>query len=895
MTGPTETHQSRSDTCQTRAGRDFPGKASGAPMAGLGRSPTFILLVALLITLPAPAIASHNSLGAHATVPLHSEVDLDEDPGTLTPDVTEPQAPTFHPELETPRDAPLDQSGARYTPQDGCTPASEYPTQQDHQEALREGEACYVGYLDGTLLYMQFTQIFSIHRSEDLLYPLNPSPDDDRCQGEDPDETLGIEPADEAIARADRGLNDPSCQPATHDQHIPGYLGVDTSLLEAPLQADDTAPGLQSVTGPPGASGTLTLPLFVTPYVYLFGDPHPDNEDPSQHEAGSGPFGPTPTEGGTPLQDLTGACGDRTHACTLLTPTDLQRYDPHAETLQNAGVSAVGEVPRLCMHTTAFLYEHPQPDTRLCGTDGRPMDSFLATTQAGGLGVDEAPPTWLGTLPGWYRASVIHHGGALAHQATIADAYVDDPVPPSVTRSLQEQDYRLPLTSDTGPDRDTMLPTLFAVNPGIPLQQDELDCLTPNILTDGQGTDTVPTEHDPGVYGTYQADALDLDVYLSPTRETEQTLLEATHPSVRPVIATAENLLGDQAGTSTPLPPTVDNAWDRVDPIARAEDRQTGEPAFEQERPAGLSCSPEGDLLLEEDPEELEGFLRFQARLQANSGNDMILPSTPQPPGHHTKDPTRFDEDGLPAPASDSPPTAWRPDAYSLEGSIHAVLDTNQNQKLDPCAQEAQSGPADACPWRALWDAYNPACQGPSGDECGTLLEEDGYDTDAGVGLYAVVTTTGPLLVADADPQSSDTVQDRTTTLGLSNPTGQNCLVATSAGFAPQLAQIHDVEPDELANELCPDTSDETALVTDGFRDQTADPARAGATVERGDASLAVAWTPLVPTPDATGLADTDQACLVGVFNVQADRTAADTQESLQLEGENRFEDCIPL
>lgn len=859
-----------------------------------GRLAWLAVLAAALVVVPAPALASHNSLGAHATLPLHSEVDLDEEPGRLTPDVTGALEPAFHDELETPRPAPPDQSGQRYTPQDGCTPASEYDDSTMYDQALRDGDACYVGFLDGTLLYMQFTQIFAVHRSEDLLYPANPETTDGHCRGENPDEVLGVEPADEALARVDRGLNDPSCQPATHDQHMPGYLGLDTALLEAPVQSDET-PGLHDATGTASASGSLTLPLLVTPYVYLFGQPHPDNENPSPHEAGQGPFGADPVAGGSPIQDLEGACGERTGSCTLLTPEDLKLYDDHAETLRQAGVGAVGEVPRLCMFTATFFYEHPQPDTRLCGSDGRPMDSFLASTEEGGLGVNEVPSTWLNTVPGWYRASVIAHGGALGHQATVADAYVDDPAPASVHRSVEEHDYRLPLSSDTDPDRDTTLPLVYAVNPEVPLPGDELDCLTPNLLAEGQGTGTVPSEDDPGVYGTYQADALDLDLYVSPTREVDRTLLETTHPVLRPLVATAEDLVGDPNDASTPLPPEAEHLLDRADPLARGEESDPGPPVFHDERPAGLSCSPEDELVLEEDRVDLDGYLRFDARLQANTGNDMILPSTPQPPGHHPKDPTRFDEEGLPAPASQSHPDAWRTDAYSLEGSIHAVLDANRNHELDPCAQDTVSGAADACPWRALWDAYNPSCKGPSDDACGTILERDGYDVDAGVGLYATVTMTGPLAIYDADPESGDTVQERTDLLGLEDPTAQNCVLATSTGFAPKLADLHGVETDRLASELCPDVDGETRLVADGFRDQTADPARAGATVERGDVSLAVAWTPLTPTPDATGLGTDDEACLVGLFHVQDGETAADTADSLGLEGDNRFTDCLNL
>jgi len=868
-------------------------KAAGGRRVPRGRLAWLAALAALLVALPAPALASHNSAGVHAAVATPDEVG----DGGVAPDVPADRAPAFHPELDPPRPAPADQSGERYRADEGCTPASAYEDADGQLENptayrrdLREGEACYVGALDGRLLHMQFTQIFSIHRSEDLLYPANPAEDDGYCRGQqDPEDHSGPSlddggPADELVASLER-RDDAACQAETHDQRLPGYLGVDTALLEAPAEAGLDAAG--QATG----SGTLTLPTFATPYVFLFGQPHPA-ADPAPYEAGAGPFGPNPLEGGSPLTDLTGACGDRTHDCRLLTPEDLKRYDEQADELEAAGVPTVGDVARLCLYMPTFPYEHPQPDTRLCGTDGRPMNEYLEPRTDGGFGAAEAP-TWLSVLPGWYRASVIYAGGAATSAAEAADTYAEDPVPEPVHQRLAERDYALPTSDDTGGDHDPRKPFAYTVNPRVPLPEDGLDCLTPNVLADGPE----------GVYGDYRADAFDLDVYRSAAGPAERAAVDATHEDLRPLVATAEDTLpGRDADPELPLVPDeaedgLGEGLDRGDPVATEPDEDPGQPEFHVDRPDGITCTPEGDLERRATATRLDGHLRVAADLVANTANDKQIPSFPQPPGVHPKDPTAGD--GL-APPTDGEPRAWYPDAYGLEGAIHAVLDTNANDRLDPCATESDSGPVDRCLWKALWDAYNDACRGPDGAPCGDLIADRGYDLDAGVGLVATIEVTGPVAVYDEDLSSSDTTEERTRVVG-SDPAATNCVVATSTGLADRLAEQRGLRTtDGLADALCPENPDgETALIEDGFADQTADTARAGAVVEPGDVDLDVNWVPLAPTPaateDATGFGEDDRVCLTGVFDVAEGEVASDTDDSLGLTGENRFTDCHPL
>lgn len=878
---------------------------SAPPMRSNGRPIALTVLVAALVLVPTTALASHNSVGAHVNVLVPDEVRLAEsDRGELAPDVSPDEAPSFHPELDQPRPAPPDQSGERYRPSDGCRPWASYDDQDAYEADLIGTDACYVGFLDGQLEYMQFTQIFAIHRSEDLLYPANPSPEDPYCTGrEDPDAVTGSGPLDQAIARLTRA-NQPECQPETHDQFLPGYLGVDTDLLEAPFQGTDPLPGAATTVGTQPGSGTLTLPLLVTPYVFLFGQPHPSNTDPSPHRAGEGLFGPNPLAGGSPIVDLDGACGDRTHQCRLLEPADLIAYDTYDDELTKAGVSTVGETARLCLFTPVFFYEHPKPDTALCGPQGRPVNQFLGTTRAGGLGVDGAPPTWASTLPGWYRASVMAPLGALGHGADLVDEYVDDPLPASVHASLNQHDYTLPTSGDTDGQARTAVPQVFAVNPDVPLPGSQLTCLAPNLLATGTGTQQIDPSLDAGVYGAYRADAIDTDVYHPTTHALHQPILDATHPIARPAIALAEETLpgasGDPDAGFLPdaLEGPAEGTLERADPDADPEAEPIGPREFHRDQAAGIACTPTGELVVRTEPQTINGHRRVDVRLQANAGNDDQIPSFPQPPGVHPKDPTRSEE-GLPLAPEDRRST-WRPDVYSLEGRIDAVLDANRNGQLDPCANAQAVGTVDPCPWRALWDAYNPACKGPDGQRsCQALLTEDGYDLDTGVGVYLVLETTGPTLVVDEDRRSGQTLQDRTRLVGESDPTARNCIVGTSTGFAPRLASLIGTTVEGLPESLCQAGTGETLVIEDAFDDQTADPARAGATVERGAVSAAIQWVPLAATPSAaeqaTGLGTQDRVCLGGVFAVQEGTVAEDTADSLALTGTSWFQDCDRL
>jgi hypothetical protein len=188
---------------------------------------------------------------------------------------------------------------------------------------------------------------------------------------------------------------------------------VDTNHLEAMMEDNvEGAPGVAQLSGTEVGSGVLTFPLETTPYVFLFGQPHPDNPNPSEFEAGEGPFGPDPTAGGGPLFDLTEACGDRTQDCVLLTPEDLLAYDRNTDGLGE--VEGFGQQARLCVYRPQFVTVNPDDRAAgLCGVFGSVVNSFFPTTETGGFDVPGVSSTWVHTQPGWFEATLIYPSLAL--------------------------------------------------------------------------------------------------------------------------------------------------------------------------------------------------------------------------------------------------------------------------------------------------------------------------------------------------------------------------------------------------------------------------------------------------------------------------------------------------
>lgn len=845
--------------------------------------------------VPSAAIASHNSAGGHVAVVSPDEVSAD---GKLQPDVTGDALPVFHTNLDQPRPAPVDQSGQRYTDCDtyaetkggdsngggGYDPASD-PTD------------CYVGYLDGQWEYMSPTQIFGIERSQDLLYPANP--DDDYCSGkdetgerslagEDVPTVLGHDSApDEVIAGAARS-DDARCSGSGHSQFLPGFLMVDSDLLETPSRTAAQAAGTDT------ASGTNTLPLLIAPYVFLFGQPHDSNDNASEFRAGEGPFG-------TPPADLTGACGDRTKECRLLNPADVRRYDTNDANLQTfgQGVPGLADLPRVCHYTPTLTYEHPKPDRRAaspCGPQGRVVDDFFGNRTHGGFGVTGAP-TWVSPTPGWYRGVVMTTLGTPGRAVDLADEHAADPTPSGAERFAAHlvRDFRFPPTDDRDGNLTADIPQVFAVNPRVPLPTDALWCLAPNIYTDGTQ----------GVYGTYQADAIDTDLYRGLSPGIYQDLVDVTHPTARPVAALAEAALpsAEDGADETPLPDGLaenfTQAADRANPTTDDgpdTPSATHDHAFTRDVPAGLGCTPDARIVERADQTSLDGTLRMDARLQANTGNDDQIQHFPRPIGAHLKDPTEGGE-VLP-PSSETEPESWSPELHSFRGKLQAVVDANQNGRYDPCRLTGAGDPIDVCPWEGLWDAYNPACTDPDGTTCEAILDQRGFDTDAGVGLYFVLELTGPILVLDEDRRSGDDARSRTHLVGTETPSQRNCVVGTSVGLTDKLIAQDPAVDDRatLLEKLCEGTGDRI-LIEDAFDDQTTDENQLSNADDPGVFSAAVQWTRLVPGPDASSSVQpadgSDRLCVSAVLNVQPGTVAEGTVGNLELGGgEHVFTDC---
>lgn len=880
-------------------------------MARSTHAPTWIVLAIALsmLTITLPAMATHNSVGADVTLTTATEVG---DEGTLQPDIPHPDHPNvadsedpnpylinYHDELDEPRPSPVDQVGDRYT---DCTTEEEAG---DNYDPSNNVDQCYVGYLDHRWMVWAGHLLLTMQPDDDL-YAVNPN--DDYCRGsEDTEETTGVGPVDELATRADRAVNDPECQGGGHGQALPGAVTIDVNLLAAPVDSQDEGagtPGVADVTRSDTASGSQPFPTIVTPYYFLFGQPHEDNENPSQFEAGSGPFGPDPAAGGNPLHDISGVCGDRTEDCRLLTPTDLKLYDPYKDLFVEEGEET--EQARFCSFSPQFSILNPdERDAGLCGVNGDVVNQFTQTTELGGLGVEEAPPTWVSNLPGWYQGVLsltqtgelgVRGGGGLADVAT------------GVLGSDVTVETAAAAASHDGDGMRSGVDHYSAVNPLVPDEADHpLWCVSPNFLMDGDDT-KASTGSDPGVYGErYVADAIDVDVYVSPFHDQYQAAIStsqdagitSTTPDEIHVANVFDTLDDQEEFARNQLPDPVREVVDRADYQEDPNDADvvdlSSEYTFSSTREAGLSCNDLGLIEDLETSETVQGGLAFDTSMSHTADNQCVapigIPTGVCTPERALKDPTLLDEDGLPEEESDTERGAWQPDSYGFGGTITAFLDTSTlsdgtGDEFNGCAPAtgAASPEDDRCVWRGLWDAYNPECTNIGSEQCSGILEGMGYDLDTGVGLYAVAEVTGPVATYSVT-DNVDRLQDRTSVLGLEDPTATNCIVALSFGFQDKLDDI--LGTDDLENELCGHVDGETHLITDGFGDQSA--------VSPGGFSSAFSIAKLTPTPDEAGIGQDDEVCVTGIWSVQDGVTStSDTEGNLELDsGQHEWSDCF--
>ncbi len=815
-----------------------------------------LMVFSTLVVVPA-GTAEHNSVGGSFYVTQADEVD----DGTLQADVGEDLLPVYHDNLDPARTAPPDQTGDRYT---DCTKAGDVSA-ETYRAGLDGGDSCYVGFLDYQKEYLLAFHLLLVKQPDDALYPVNPAPDDEFCQ----------EPTNRPS---------PECAGAGHNQFIPGSVAVDTDLLET-----GTAVAAEATT-PEEGSGYLSLPLVMTPYVFLFGQPHPDNDNPSEFEAGSGPFGPDPAEGGGPLFDLSNACGDRTQECKLLTPTDIKLYDENSENLPGDLVTDDSQA-RVCAFSPQFAILNPdQRDAGLCGVFGNVVNQFLGTTSKGGLGIPGAPGTWQNTVPGWYQGVLtVSSPGDAALTVRAADEYqcaVDDPAALFLSSTdCDGENSRV----------ENGLQYITAVNPKVPTEDHPLWCVRPNILATGDNS--VHNLDDPGVYGSYQADAVDTDVYRRALQDQHEQVMDDNHQAVRDALAPVEagveggQGLAEDAISGSPLPEDVQQALleasDRAQYVESQDAPALKEP-FQVDRDPGIACDAQGIVAAQTTSETLDGDLVVDTQLSRTgdiSFSVIGLTFTEITQDTAIKDPTLLDEN-LPAKESETDRGAWAPRQYSFGGTVTAFIDTSEDAvhgdseaDFSGCATASgQPQPnADLCAWEPLWDAYNPECTDIDGEAtCGEILESRDYDLEEGVGLYFSLKVTGPVAVTDEDmtantPPRPNEITSRTAVLGTEDPTAQNCVVGFSMGFTDVLG---DETVDQIVADACEGAGGEQHVIEDAFDDQSV-------SGSPGQYSVAVDFAKLLPTPsavrDGTGLGGGDEVCVTGVWNVDEGATAEDT------------------
>lgn len=944
-----------------------------------------VALMTALVTIPGTALATHNSFGPHVQVVEADEAKAGVDTpiderGELTPDIG-PNSPfniDFHRNLETgtpsmpARPAPQDQTGLRYhgsscetwgeaVGDDGTATDEE---EQAWMNGLETGSSCYVGFLDQQLEYYIATTLL-IAVQDDSFYAANPEEGDEYCNGredtgnrsisgpgpvEDAADTVIVgddSTVDEMITRGSRA-DDDRCDGSGEDkQYWPGTVQVDVNLLEQGTEAAHEAGGSDR------GSGTWSLPVSGATYAYVFGQPHPNTtgDERSGLSAGQGPFGPVGSGAlGNPIGDITGACGDRTKACELLSPADVKAYDDNFQ--------EDSDKARVCYFIPQYRFSpaggegEQDRSAGVCGNSGYQAYDYIEAATAGGLGTDV--PTFLHTLPGWRYPVILI-------PSEMYDGIVDvmseedphspkppgwDDTPPSLVREDGLAQERSPdgFVQDYFDEEQRFrkgFQAYVAVNPYVPTREGTLRCITPNILADGDDSQLPDgfEGSDPGVYGTYLADAIDADVYPVTMRQQFVGVRDETHEDVRygpdgrdgslPGLAAVQ----DATGMDYPLPwadETTADAGSAIDTLGvpgeleyresedpephaeyHASDYQETAPTsinaepFLDEVPAGLQCDAAGELVFNDQTVERGGGMQFDVNLQrAEPGADY--------PDRNIKDPTL----GVVA-EGDSDAGAWQPDIYSFGGQAHAVVDSNENQRFDDCPGSNLEPHEDVCPWEAIWDAYNSNCNTIEAEQtCEDVLEGFGYNVTRGVGLYSVLKVTGPVAVFSEATTEADSSVDRIVVGGTEDATAKNCVIGVSTGFQHKLAGFVGPDRDDPAADppqtdatwdaedeeaLCGTYTDTIETIDDAFDDQSA--------VTPGGFSAAIQWAKLLPTPAAvqegTGFGADDQLCVEGIWTVadtgSGTQVAADTaedpedpgQENIVLEeGVHRFNDC---
>lgn len=573
----------------------------------------FALALAVL-TWTVPAEATHNSIGAHAGIVEPQAVDEE---GNLASQGSDELAYLFHEDaardglIPQPRAPPQDQRGDRYT---DCTHADSFRDKTRYEEYLVEGDACYVGYFEVFRMWRATWALYTLAQPSDPLYALNPTPADPYCRGrEETEEHTGISPLDAMITNAER-VEDERCQGDAHESYHVGGILLDTNLLE-PRRVSEA---IKVEDG----HGTRTVPLITQPYALLFGQPHPENPNPSDLKVGKGPFHEAPGEPerglssvGAVLGDLSNACGERTQDCVLLTPRDLALYDE-------------AEDGRLCEFAPQLVPATPTASATGCGVFGSAFHTFIAGANGGGFGITDGPPSWVSTLPGWYRGVATVSTPSTYTMATFVDSF----------------------TMDEGEYSDAFH-YYYAVNPEVPDVDHPLWCVRPSMLATGTGAGELTKEEDPGFYGAYRADALAYNQHPVLYRSFLDASHEATHEPVREVLSPIQESVKDAArsleGSAIPKPHNALGATQKD---------------FFVDLPYGLACDPTGHPAITKE-DRYEGGLVFDTRIRAETVGcieDVCEPKRQAQPM----------------------------DAFTFQGTVQGVVDTGRNGSLDACPQE---------------------------------------------------------------------------------------------------------------------------------------------------------------------------------------------------------------
>lgn len=849
-----------------------------------------LLTATAMLTMTMPAMASHNVVGPTVSVWSH---EADSSPAEIGEDVK----PSYHESaagsglIPQAREMPQDARGSAYTDED-CTTYQEdkagYEAELDRLETEvdsdtphedRDTDICWVGYFD--VDYQRIMASSGFIFFADPLYPANPSSDDEYCNGEegagDPSERVlppvdGGGPVDQTVANVER-VPAEECSGSSHDWQLdnPYWLALDDDFLEAPVQ-DDDSPGLEDELGNEG-SQSLTLPGISIGYTLLFGEPHPANDDPSELEAGQGPFSPAPgdLEQGDQgfsllLGDLDNACEDRTKECKLLTAEDVKLYDTRRPDLDgDAGLS------RVCTYSPQFAAVDPSDiSLGVCGITGD-AQQFVGAGERGGLGIDESPPTYASNMPGWHTTMV--------------------PVEtPYASFALGGETYNY----------------FHAVNPKVPDGADDpLYCVQPGFLAEGDSD--IAGVNDPGFYGDYEADAISSHVRHFTAAPVATEGLDDVSGPVDEVLALAEDVIGDELGQEEveelldeaqipgeeldPVFEVVNEGVDRTWPFAPEFDKpyntvENNPEAFTIETQPGVECNNAGDPEIT-DGSTREGGLLFDTGLTQTT---VAL-----------NDPTIFDEQGLPERQTESDRGAWQVDAYSFNGLVKGITDTSGDGELADCPEpdgQVQAG-QDQCVWEPYWDVYNNNCTSPNDTPCKEIMEGQGYAVEAdsedydpaddigGVGMFFALEVTGPTLVTDTSPGAFELVdgsfEDATTVLGLGDPTATHCVIGTSQGFDGYLQDHFEAENwEDVADDVCAGYDGGVHAVSDAFSGQ-------GSTA-RGSFSADIEWAPLAPSGGAIeqtqdGMGEDDALCVGTLLSLQGGTGfAAGTKDTLEHE-----------